>query len=204
MARLSSEQVREQLALYIQSQDRIAHCISVAQTAQQLAIHHQLNPEHAQLAGYYHDIAKELDPASLKKLGIQDTQDKLYTSTPSIWHSFVGPDVARVQFQISEPDVLDAMRWHTTGKADMTPLSQLIFVSDFIEPFRPIPNRDYLESLAQNNLQHATLAITLLSISSLMVRRYTIHPHTFECYNYYSQTIESPVFTDMIQQLSLG
>ena len=201
LTNLSIHDIRDQLSNYIRSSDRISHCISVAETAELFSKHHGVLPKSAKVAGLYHDIAKEMSPSKLKEMGIENVQEALYESTPSIWHAFVAADVAQHLFHISNPDILDAMTWHTTGKANMSPLAQLLFVADYIEPLRPIQHRDYLESLAKTNLDHATLAITLTSILSLMKKHATIHAITFECYNHYSQLVDSECFDNMLYRL---
>ena len=88
-------------------------------------------------------------------------------------------------FQIDNEAVLDAVKYHTTGTSEMKPLTQLLFLADYLEPGRDLPNRDFLDELVLKNLDAATYAVSLLGILKLLKRSATIHPNSLDCYNWY-------------------
>ncbi len=59
--------------------------------------------------------------------------------TPELWHSIVGPIVGKKIFKIEDEEILSAMRWHTTGRENMSKLEKVIYIADMIEPGRSFP-----------------------------------------------------------------
>ena len=51
-------------------------------------------------------------------------------------HPFLGAEVAKREYGVEDEEILEAIRWHTTGKPDMTVLDKIIFIADYIEPNR--------------------------------------------------------------------
>lgn len=126
-------------------EQRYVHTLGVAYTATSLAMAHDCNIKQALMAGLLHDCAKMHSGGSLLRLcqrnGIKMSP---YEQThPEMLHAKVGALVARSKYKITDSDVLDAIRWHTTGKPRMNELGKIIYIADFIEP-----NRKDLDCLA--------------------------------------------------------
>lgn len=99
-----------------------------------------LDPGKVALAALCHDLARLIDPSDivhqLESRGI-DT-DSLGFVTPILLHGFLSAEIAREKFGVEDREILDAIRWHATGRDRMNDLEKLIYVADKIEP-----NRDY-------------------------------------------------------------
>jgi len=168
-------------------QERLDHTLRVATVARDLATHWGCSSEEAYLAGLGHDIAKHLNPKKLQGMGIPVSNSllRMYDQYKSIWHAFAAPSVLRSVLGIRNRRVLSAVKWHTTGCAKMSPLDQVLFVSDYIEPGRPFENRLFIEKLASRSLDAVTFAVVTQSLLNLVRRNAKIHPYSLACYHDY-------------------
>ena len=165
------------------SPSRYAHCARVAAMSKRLADKWKLNSELAELAGWVHDCAKPLNPEQLDQMGIDrpEGSDATFEHFPAIWHSHVGPAVANSVFEITDPDILAAIRTHTTGLPGMSPFSLAIFVADYCEPARTFPIRGFVEEVAfTQGLLEAAYVVVVATIHHLLQTGRPIHPDTIQ------------------------
>lgn len=169
------------------SEKRFQHVNRVSEVAGQLAIQHGLDELKARTAGLLHDAAKEQSPEKMLSMGFAEklVDFDTFATFPKVWHAFVAPDFCKKLFSVDDDDTLHAMKWHTTGKPAMTPLEQLIFVADYIEPGRKLPDRAYIEELAFKSLDDACFALSFTTLLSLLKRGLNIHPLSVSCHNHY-------------------
>jgi predicted HD superfamily hydrolase involved in NAD metabolism len=183
---MSLDVYRDKLSGLI-STKRFNHVNRVSEVAGKLALQHGLDEYKAQLAGLMHDAAKELSPDKLKGFGVaeEDLEIETHLNFPKVWHAFVAPAFCKHHFSITDEETLSAMKWHTTGKEAMAPLEQLVFVADYIEPGRDLPDRAYIEELAFSSLDDACFALSYTTLLSLLKRGLNIHPLSVSCHNHY-------------------
>ena len=121
MNRPDIEKIRQKLEKNL-SAPRFEHTLGVAYTAACLAMRFGADMNKAFLAGLLHDCAKEYKEKDLLKMreesGIEPTEAEL--NAPQVLHAVFGPYVAKKQYAADDPEVLEAIRWHTTGKKDMS------------------------------------------------------------------------------------
>lgn len=171
-----------------QDEDRFAHTLGVMYTSAALAMRYGCDLEKAQVAGLLHDCAKCI-PNS-KKLKICKKQGILLSpseeANPFLLHAKVGVYIAREKYHIQDQEVLDAIRYHTTGKADMSLLEKIIYVADYIEPWRnKAPNLGDIRALAFEDLDRALYVILKSTLTYLKKRSGVIDETTQEAYEYY-------------------
>ncbi len=185
------------------SPSRLSHVKRVSEAAAQLALRWNVPTDEATLAGLLHDCAKQLTPSELTQQGIDQPSwsQSLYTTYPAIWHAFVGPTVARQKWGIRNPRVLGAMKWHSTGRAAMTPLDQILFIADYIEPERKFPTRAYVETLAYQDLTLGAYAVVYLKLFFLLRHHRRIHPDAFRCREYLLDSIPESQLHQVHEQL---
>ena len=137
---------------------RIAHVAGCESEAIELARRWGEDPETAAEAGILHDITKRLSHE--EQLNLCEKYaiicDSAERATPKLLHAKTGAAVAKELFGVRDP-VYEAIRWHTTGKADMTLLEKIIYLADYIEPTRDFPGVDALRELAYEDLDRAML-----------------------------------------------
>lgn len=179
--------LRSQVAPMLSSQ-RMAHTAGCEQEAVQLARRWGENPESAAVAGILHDITKNLgyDEQLIlcEKYGIiLDIAEK---ENPKMLHAITGAAKARELFGVPDA-VYEAIRWHTTGKPDMTTLEKIIYLADYIEPTRDFEGLEKLRSLAYEDLDRAMALGLEMSLEE--IRRQNVEPHraSLEAYLWYSQ-----------------
>ena len=126
------------------SPHRLAHSVSVAELAYFIAKKAKLeNADAAYIAGLLHDIAKgmskEQQAEAMKKLF-----PEFESFPPWTYHQFLGAHIAETEFGIEDRAVLDAILYHATGRARMTPLGKVVYASDKIEPLRGYDSNDMI------------------------------------------------------------
>ena len=164
---------------------RYEHSIEVASIASRLASHYGLDPQKAEIAGLLHDCAKEIPfpllYAHAEKSGRM--LDEIEMKNPKLLHALVGADIAFHEFGIKDHDILSAIAKHTTGSKAMSPLDQIVYVADYLDPLRELDNLALLQKLAYTNLDLAVSKIAGEMIQYLTDRERLIHPNTIECWN---------------------
>ena len=115
---------------------RMEHTAYVTETAISLAERFGVDPKKARLAALLHDCAKHLPDEQL--LAFADTEPPM----KPILHAAAGAVYAKEAYGVSDPEVLNAIRLHTTGDANMTPLEKIIYLADMIEPSRSFDGVD--------------------------------------------------------------
>lgn len=172
---------------------RLDHSVRVAETAKTLAIFWHQKKEIAFTAGILHDIAKRQCPNNFIQLNIphSPTLDKIHREFQPVWHAFAGPVWVVHHWGVQSPKLLKAMQWHTTGRAKMSILEQILFIADYIEPCRSGTDVDRIRELAYINLDTATHQLCGIIIGRLVRLENSIFPDTIRCWNYYLPPRES-------------
>jgi len=111
----------------------------------------------AMIAGMLHDCmkcaSKEQQRAIYEQLAPMKPEDLEFTP---VWHAFAGAAYLELECGIANAEILNAVRWHTTGHAGMTLLEKVIFVADLISADRSYPDVEVVRTLARQNLHAAS------------------------------------------------
>ena len=184
---MNLEALKSQVKDELPSQ-RYNHTLGVMMTSEQLAKRYNACIESAQIAALLHDIAKYL-PNDLLKEKLELAQESEYLNySPLVWHAPVGAIIAKETYHITDSDILNAIKYHTTGRAAMTLLEKIVFLADYIEPNRTQPGVEKIRELAMIDLNIAvaqTLANTVAYLKSK--GNDDFHPDTLAAYDYYRQ-----------------
>jgi len=141
------------------SPSRLLHSQGVRHTAVRLARLHGLPMQKAGVAGILHDCAKNMELGRLQLIARQARLpcDAQTMGSNALLHGPVGAQIARMRYHISDAHILNAIRYHTTGRAGMNALELVIFVADAIEPSRKYPGLGLIREQAQEDLRLAAL-----------------------------------------------
>ena len=184
-ARPSAAWLRER-AKELLKPKRVAHVLGCEQEAMRLALRYGADVSDAAEAALLHDITKKCELAEqlilCEKYGI--IADKLESTSTKLLHARTGAALARDCFGVSDA-VRDAIRWHTTGKADMTLLEKIIYMADYIEPTRDFPGVERLRELAYDNLDEALVLGLKMSLEDIISRSETPHENTMRALQWY-------------------
>ena len=104
-------------------------------------------------------------------------------SGQTLWHAMLGAAYVEQELHIEDQDILNAIRYHTTGRAHMTLLEKVLFVADFTSSDRDYPGVEEIRKAARKSLLAAMLSGMTYTIQDLAERRLAIHPDTIAAYN---------------------
>lgn len=180
----------EKIKIYLEnnlSKKRYTHSLGVAEEAVRLARHYGADEEKAYLAGLVHDVAKEIPADDAierleKKYGAE--LDAVTKNTFKLLHGVLGTYVIQSEFEIDDAEIIDAVRYHTTAKADMSLLTKIIYMADYIEPNRDFDGVEELRVLAYENLDRAIMVGIEFTLSELIEKGSMLHLDTVNAYNY--------------------
>ncbi len=165
---------------------RYIHSIGVKDTAVRLARRFGADEKKAEIAAILHDCAKEIDKEDgyrlCKEWGIE--LDCVSMNNYDIVHQYLGAEIAKRKFEISDMDIISAISCHTTGKADMSVLDKIIYISDMIEPNRKyFDGLEELRKLVEIDLDTAVLSAIEHSISYVIEKKKAVHLDTIRARN---------------------
>lgn len=173
---------------------RYRHSQGVRYTACALAFVSGADLKAAETAGLLHDCAKYMaDDVMLKTaqknhIEITETERK----NPSLLHAKLGAVFAEKKYGITDPEILSAIRFHTTGKAEMTLLEKIIFTADYIEPSRTKAERlPEIRKTAFSDLDESIYMILQDTLKYLETSPKDIDKTTAEAYNFYKELHDS-------------
>lgn len=170
---------------------RMTHVRGVEQEAVHLAKLYGANVEDARVAALFHDCTKKLDIdqqlALCEKYGAK--LDEMQRWALKLQHAITGAEVARHIYGVND-DVYEAIRWHTTGKADMTLLEKVIYMADYIEPNRDFPGVDELRQAVWEDLDRGLLMGLEMSIAEMARWGNPVHHDTLEARDYLAQQLK--------------
>lgn len=164
---------------------RYHHSICVAESCRELALRYGANPEKAEIAGILHDILKDTDANTMLQLANQFgiILDAFEKQSLTLWHARIGSEFVKRELLITDPQIIEPIRWHTTGKAGMTLEERILFTADFISADRSYPGVEEMRELAKKSLREAMLEGLAFTLMELSAKRRVLHPDTLSAYN---------------------
>ena len=173
--------IRQRLSDY-----RFYHSLCVSESAAMLAQRYSADVEKARVAGILHDAMKEssaeeqlevIEKAGMTITPLEKSQNKFY-------HQISGAAFAKAVLNIDDAEILDAIRYHTTGRADMTLMDEIIYLADFISADRDYDDVDVMRSKVDEGKEQGLLYATAYTIKSVAEKGNIIHPDTVNAYNW--------------------
>ena len=172
--------IRNKLSPY-----RFNHSVEVAKSAVYLAEKYGGDSEKMFVAGLLHDVLKEADREEtffyVDKYVIPLTV--LEEKTPKLWHAIVGAEYLKNELGIDDDEIIDAVRYHTTGRKNMTLSDKILFIADFISADRDYNGADEMRERAEKSLECAMDMGLSFTITDLVENGKAVHPDTIDAYN---------------------
>lgn len=169
------------------SKKRYTHSLNVAHEAQRLAELYGEDPEKAYFAGLMHDVCKELPAEEQEELvrasSFAVSKEELVTKP--VWHGIAGAYFLQVRMGVTDPDVLNAVRYHTVGRAGMTRLEEIVYLADLISEDRTYDGVEQMRQLCLTSINAAMLEGIRFSIETTLKKGGYLPPVTVEAYNQY-------------------
>ncbi len=169
------------------SDEKYTHSLGVEKTAIELAHIYHMDEKKAGLAGLVHDITKCLDNVALaKEYGIEN-----FTSKKTL-HAYTGAIYIERNHITKDSDIINAVKYHTTGREAMSTLEKIIYLADLIEPGREYQAVEKIRPVCYRDLDEAMLLSLKMTIKLVVKRNTPIDLNTVFAYNYYSRIYTNP------------
>ena len=143
------------------SRPRLNHSREVARLASELCDRFHADEEKGYIAGMAHDLARELDSAEILLLAESDgmSVSEWERANPLLLHGRAGAAVLAKHTGYSDPETLQAIRDHVTGRGSMGTISKIVFAADFLEPTRQLVSPEFRRRTLGLSLDEMTLAV---------------------------------------------
>lgn len=165
---------------------RYIHSLGVSESAVKLAEKYGASKEKAEIAGLVHDCAKYMSGEDIlnimRKMG--EEIDEVSLKSPDIMHGRASAYIAQTLMEIENEEILQAVRYHTTGKENMMLLEKIVYLADYIEPNRNFPGVDKLREVALTDLDKALLMAFNNTIRFVIDKDQMLHMDTIRARNY--------------------
>ncbi|NHN30981.1 bis(5'-nucleosyl)-tetraphosphatase (symmetrical) YqeK [Paenibacillus agricola] len=163
---------------------RWEHTLGVMETAVMLARVYGCDADQAHLAAVLHDVCKYWP---VKEQGDVIRENGLPADLleydKEIWHAHAGAFIAKRDYEVNDEAVLDTIRYHTTGRKQMTLLEKIVCLADYIEPGRDFPGVERIRELAEHSVDKALLVAFDGTILFLLEKGKKVYPLTIEARN---------------------
>ncbi len=159
---------------------RYQHTELVLKAALKLAKKLKLNLKKVEIAALLHDIAKSKNELELKEI-LQNSKweiDQLELVIVPVLHAPAGAVIAEELFEINDPEILEAIRFHTLGHPDMGKIAQVIYAADFISEDRDFAGLDEIRIKIESDFESGLYLITKHIIKYQLERDNFIHPYS--------------------------
>jgi len=182
--KLSLELLKDALKKEVK-EHRYNHSLGVAETAKKLAEKFGADSFKAEVAGILHDFAKYWPKEKMVDIikENKDLSDDLLNYNVELWHGPVASIIIQDKFGIDDQEIIDAIRYHTSGRENMSTFEKIICLADYIEPSRTFPGVEEIRSLAYQDLDLALLTAFDNTIQFLLTKRVKIYPLTVKARN---------------------
>ena len=174
----------------ILSEKRFRHSEGVVKRAVEYAQIYNIDINTVKLVAIAHDIAKELKDEeyeqAIKKYNI--SIDEIEGKCKNLLHSKVGAYICKEKFGFTD-DMVNAIKYHTTARENMSTLEKIIYLADATDPNRSYLDMDYYVGIISKDLNKGMVEILKWVIGKLIERDEYIHLDTIKSYNYYKNLL---------------
>lgn len=164
---------------------RFYHSCMVSKEAVKLAEKYGCDVEKAEFAGLVHDIEKDT-PTDVQLQTIEKYSiilDDVEKAAPKLLHAISGAAVLKNEHNVTDTDVLNAVRYHTTARAGMSLLEKIIYLADYISADRDYDGVEELRKTVYSSLENGMDEALRFSINELLQKEAPIHIDTVKARN---------------------
>lgn len=162
------------------SEKRKAHVYGVVETAKKLAEKYGCDVNKAETAALFHDMFRSTPVDVLNMYVRQLKLDNAFLDNANLAHGPIAAVIMKRDYGIDDDDLISAVKYHTTGRENMSVLEKVIYLADAIEPGRDYPDVDKVRALAEISLEDACLFSMEHSINYIRERGLFLHEDTIK------------------------
>lgn len=178
---------KEQILNHVRAQmteKRFLHTLGVMKAARQLAAQYGADEDKAELAAMIHDVAKCWPIKDQAAYIVEHKLDStLLNYEKELWHAEIGAHYAKAQYGVSDDEICQAIRYHTSGRVGMSLLEKVVWVADYIEPTRTFEGVIKARQLAELSLEKTMLYGLDSTITFLIEKNKIVYPMTMYARN---------------------
>ncbi len=167
------------------SEKRLKHSYSVCETAIKINESNNLaiDKESIIYATLLHDASRYMSLEQMQAILDDNAIEYNPNYTEALLHSKVSTIIAILEFGITDSDILNAINYHTTGRANMSILERLVYAADYLEPLRKLEKADKIRLVAENDFETAFFDTVVESINFVISKRAYLDGDTLSLYN---------------------
>ena len=173
------------------NEKRYRHTMGVVETSAKLAERYGADADKAYIAALFHDACKNLDIDEMNSLVEKYGIGEVYIDKPQLAHSKLAAAIIQDQFGVDDDDIINAISYHTTGRAEMSLLEKIIYVSDAIEPNRSYPDVEKRYRLAFEDIDRAGFEITDNAIRLVTEAGMYLDPDSISARDWFQSILEN-------------
>ena len=167
------------------SEKRYYHSLCVAEEAVRLADRYGADKEKAYLAGLLHDVLKDT-PSDIqlkfaKEFGI--ILSALELGAKKLYHSIIGSAYIEKVLKLNDKEIIDAVRYHTTAKKDMSTLAKVLYLADYTSRDRDYDGVDEMREAVEQSMEKAMRIALQFTVEDLKAKGCPVHPDTLDAYD---------------------
>lgn len=164
---------------------RYKHSLAVYDTALAIAAVYGLDKEKVGVGALLHDCGREIPTGDLlmHSITLGLPIDEVEKNQPILLHAKLGVYYAQKKYGVTDPEILAAIRYHTTGAAGMSKTAMVVYLADLLEPTRDFPGIEEMRCLVKVNLEQTMLKAYAQTMRYLLEYDLLIHPHCIDGYN---------------------
>lgn len=184
------QQIKEKVQQNL-SEKRYMHTLRVSELAKQLAEQFGVEVDQVEKAALIHDYLKETPNEQLHQyIASANDPAQVLNAHPILWHGPAVAEIATDTFGITDQSIIEAVRYHTTGRPHMNAVEEIVFIADYMEPARSFPGIEDVRNAAEESIEQGIAIALGNTITHLVSQRAKIHPLTFKAYNAYIDQIQ--------------
>lgn len=167
-------------------ESRYVHTLGVVQSACSLAKINGVDEEKTKVAALIHDAAKNMKIDEQYKILKENNidMDIISENSPQILHGWVAAILAKELMGVTDEEIINAVKYHTTARKSMSKLEKIIYIADYIEPNRDYPGVEELREITFSDLDKGVLMGIDNTITFVIKQGQLVHPLTIEARNY--------------------
>ena len=169
------------------SEKRFMHSERVVKRAIEYAKVYNVDIETVKLVAISHDIAKNLSSEEnqkyIKEYNIK--LDEIEKINNSLLHAKIGAEICKNRYNFTE-DMVNSIKYHTTGRKNMSILEKIIYLADATEEGREYCSANFVD-IIKEDIDKGMFEISKWSLTYLLNNNEIIHPDTIKCYNFYNK-----------------
>jgi len=182
--------------------ERYNHSLRVIETAVELGRIYNADIKKVKIAALYHDCGKVGSTDQIMRIAIENNvklseEDK---KSPETIHTKLGEYIAQHKYHITDEDILNAIKHHTTGRPEMSLLEKIIFIADYIEPKREFPGVEKVREESKKDLNKSILTALKNTINYLKSKNEYIHKDTIDACNFINKNRRSDTLKENTQK----